>query len=140
MAAFRPGKNDKNRFIFNWAHRIVGISAFVISRKFVWGGGGGEFSLNLTTWLFNLIFIIVSKDATIFLGVFYYIKNDVGWYLMIFWISWLLVLVLIIEVNIRRGGNTEEYYSFDTAQYVLSNLQCSKKTKVYSKSCLFYFE
>lgn len=30
MALFRPGPNDKNRPIFNWAHWAVGMAAHIL--------------------------------------------------------------------------------------------------------------
>lgn len=31
MALFRPGPNEDNRIIFNWAHRLVGTSTFILA-------------------------------------------------------------------------------------------------------------
>lgn len=35
MASFRPDKNAPRRPLFNWAHRIFGLTAFLCSREFL---------------------------------------------------------------------------------------------------------
>lgn len=70
------------------------------------------------------------KDVAVFLGVYMYIDTEAGWNVVTFWLFWLALLIFVIEVNTRCSGEKEEYYSFDTAQYQLKNLKCTKKTKV----------
>ena len=79
MAVLRPNKNSSKRYIFNWAHRSVGILALFLAVTTVFLGAR-----------------LFSNDTTFWLG------------LLIFWIIWMFLLPIIlefIELNIRRNGD-----------------------------------
>ena len=79
MAVLRPNKNSSKRYIFNWAHRSVGILALCLAVTTVFLGAR-----------------LFSNDTTFWLG------------LLIFWIIWMFLLPIIlefIELNIRRNGD-----------------------------------
>jgi uncharacterized membrane protein len=78
MAVLRPNKNSNNRYIFNWAHRSVGILALCLAFVTVFLGAR-----------------LFSNDTSFWLG------------LLILWVVWILLLPIaleFIEFNIRRSG------------------------------------
>ena len=78
MAVLRPNKNSNNRYIFNWAHRSVGLLALCLAVATVFLGAR-----------------LFSTDTSFWLG------------LLIVWVTWMFLLPIILEVtefNILRNG------------------------------------
>lgn len=94
MAFFRPGKDASRRKLFNWAHRILGLT--------------------------GLFFSI----AALFLGSKLHFDNNNWLILLCVWIGWIFLLPIILEITqyCLNGTNKFRTYFFIFFMYIMKKI------------------
>lgn len=67
-----------------------------------------------------------SQDAAIFLGVYKEIRSDAGWGLVTFWFAWLIILVILLEVN----GNFCKSNAYESIDEISRHIQNNSNSRI----------
>lgn len=107
MAFFRPGKDAPKRKLFNWLHRIAGLTAFSLS------------------------------IVTLFLGSNIFFHDDYSLILLFVFLGWVFLVPVILQILQYCLKNENKSFGFDPSNLKEDNININNDLSPISKVHIF---